>query len=63
MLGDTPLNVLFQQAANLKSEQLAADRRIYDSWSPWYRNSFFTNEVMMHLTPLFFFEDMNNIDF
>ncbi len=42
---DVPFDVLMKQAIDLKSAQLAENRRVYDSWKPWYRNSLFSREV------------------
>jgi hypothetical protein len=44
-MSDVPMNVLFQQAAALKTAQLAVDRTKYDSWDSWYQHSLFAKEV------------------
>lgn len=49
LINGTPLNVLLQQAAALKTEQMAPDRKKYDSYSSWLKNSFFANEVTLPL--------------
>lgn len=41
----TPFNVLMEQAVAMKSEQLSADRRKYDSWPSWLRNSLIVSDV------------------
>ncbi len=41
----TPFNVLMQQAMAMKTEQLAVDRRKYDSWPTWLRNSLIVSDV------------------
>lgn len=49
-MSSTPFNVLFQQAAALKTAQLAVDRTKFDSWDSWYQHSLFAKEVI--ITPL-----------
>ena len=44
-IGGTPFNVLMQQAIALKTEHLAVDRRRYDSWPTWLRNSLIVSDV------------------
>jgi hypothetical protein len=45
-MSDTPIDVIFQQAAKLKTAQLAVDRTKYDSWDSWYQHSLFAKEVV-----------------
>lgn len=40
----TPFNVLMQQAATLKTAQLALDRQKFDSFDKWYQESLFSQE-------------------
>ena len=40
---------LLQQAAALKTEQLAVDRRKYDRFPEWYQHSMFAGEVDCNL--------------
>lgn len=42
-----PLNVLLQQAADLKTEQLKSARRRYDQYDIWLQNSLFAEMVEM----------------
>lgn len=49
LINGTPLNVLLQQAAALKTEQMAPDRKKYDSYASWLKNSFFASEVALPL--------------
>ena len=44
-MNDTPLDVILQQAAALKTAQLAVDRTKFDSWDTWYQHSLFSKEV------------------
>ena len=41
LVDGVPFNVLMQQASDLKTAQLAIDRKRYDSFPIWYRNSLF----------------------
>lgn len=43
-IGNTPFNVLMQQAGKLKSKQGEVFRRKYDSFPLWYQHSMFSNE-------------------
>jgi hypothetical protein len=45
MIDGTPLNVLIEQASQLKSAQLAESRRKFDGQLIWYRNSLYSKDV------------------
>ena len=47
MSGDVPFNVMMQQAAALKTSQMAVDRKKFDSWDEWYRHSLFARQVLL----------------
>lgn len=42
---DIPFSKLMEQATALKTNQDAVDRKLYDSWAPWYQHSIFSKEV------------------
>jgi hypothetical protein len=56
---DIPFSKLMEQATALKTNQDAVDRKLYDSWAPWYQHSIFAKEVIvifiLHIIFLFFF--------
>eukprot|EP01031_Cornospumella_fuschlensis_P024404 gene24404-29501_t len=41
-MSDTPFDVIMQQAFALKTAQMAVDRKAYDSYPTWLRNSLFS---------------------
>lgn len=49
MIDGTPLNVLIEQASQLKSAQLAESRRKFDNQLIWYRNSLYSKDVSKNL--------------
>lgn len=44
-IGGTPFNVLLEQAASLKTAQLASSRTKYDSFDIWYQHSLYSRQV------------------
>jgi hypothetical protein len=52
-MSDTPFSVILQQAAALKTAQLAVDRTRYDSWDTWYQHSLFGKEVALYCIDCF----------
>lgn len=53
---DTPFSVIMQQAAALKSEEMATLRRKFDSWPVWYRNTFYVDEEFIEARKITSFE-------
>ena len=43
-----PFNELMRQAASLKSHHDSVLRKRYDSWGPWYQNSIFATDDVLH---------------
>jgi hypothetical protein len=54
---NVPFDVLMKQAADLKTAQLAENRRRYDAWDSWYRNSLFARDVRAFFSSCFFHID------
>ena len=54
-MDDAPFDVIMQQAAKLKTEQLAVNRRKYDSYPMWYQHSLFSIDDVI--------EARNTLDF
>jgi hypothetical protein len=55
MNDDVPFEVIMKQAMDLKTSQLAENRRKYDSEKIWFRHSLFAKEVISLLLFLIVF--------
>ncbi len=54
----TPLPVLMEQAMAMKESQLKEDRRRFDSWPSWYRNSLYSDdEILEYRKPSVSFDE------
>jgi hypothetical protein len=47
---DLPFEIIMKQAMDLKTSQLAENRRKYDSENIWFRHSLFAKEVTSFLS-------------
>lgn len=57
-MDDAPFDVIMQQAAKLKTEQLAVNRRKYDSFPMWYQHSLFSVDKIIHARDTMEFEEL-----
>ena len=58
-MDDTPFDVVMQQAAKLKTEQLAVYRRKYDTFPLWYQHSLFSVDYIIRARDTFEFEELH----
>jgi hypothetical protein len=44
-MADVPFEVMLQQAADMKTEYLKADKKKFDSYPSWLQSTIFANKV------------------